>query len=164
MLAVCLYDSTVWNQMNLVPSALWLIYNLQEPDGRQVGLRSRACRVRGNKTSSLCRGAWTAERLLEGRMQKEINHRPSRDDNKRAERLWSSTILQLEGGNKEPLPPHLRAPVCWKWNHVGLGTNRRKLMRFWAGTKCNGTPWTFTVTSGRLDIITLNDFTGWVSY
>lgn len=56
-------------------------------------------------------------------------------------------------------PLHLRAAESeTMWDKCG------KLMRFWAGAKCNGTPWTFTTTSGRLDVITLNDFTAWVSY
>lgn len=32
------------------------------------------------KTCSVCGGSWTAERLVEGRTQKEINHHPYRDD------------------------------------------------------------------------------------
>lgn len=56
-------------------------------------------------------------------------------------------------------PLHLRAAES-----ETMWDKRGKLMRFWAGAKCNGTPWTFTTTSGRLDVITLNDFTAWVSY
>ena len=118
--------------MSLV-SAAALKLNLQEPDGWQAGLRSSG---------------------LQDESKKEINHRPSGDDDTRSE---SERVIQK---NKAAPPPlHLRAAES-----ETMWDKRGKLMRFWAGAKCNGPPWTFTMTSGRLDVITLNDFTAWVSY
>ena len=91
---------------------------------------------------------------LQDQSKTEIHHRPYGDDNTRVQRasVWSRII-------KAAPPLHLRAAES-----ETMWDKRGKLMRFWAGAKCNGTPWTFTMTSGRLDVITLNDFTAWVSY